>query len=255
MPALLCRGQPEWGFGDEDEDRYVVRLKPGRQYLFFAIAPGFKFQGYDLPGLSAGDDIEIPQFKLQPEAAISGNVIDYRGRPIQNAKVDLAKSPTMSAHTDENGKFLLIPVATGKKMTASAHWGNLMGWTTCGPVETGAIQSGVVITLKPGWSLTGEVRMAEFGIDENGKQQITYRERMPHEKILYRVRDIGFFDTTVTDGDGLFSIDGLPPGHQVEIFASYGEVWIKQGEGMIFNSVFTREGDKDVVVPFVLRKK
>lgn len=229
--------------------RYEVKLKAGMNYVIYASAKGYKFE-YEDYALGGEDRAEVPPLALEVETSISGRVIDESGRPVQGAEVDLTISASfMSAETDKEGRFVLVPVKTGRALTVGAYRDNLVGWTPVKPLKTGVNLSGVTIIVKPGWAIKGEVRKVYYyPPDEKGKTIVKFGDLVPNTRVICRVSELGFAKHVFTNAKGRFKAIGLPSGQAVQFFA-HGKGSRRGMEG--YKPVWAHPDDEFVTVPFV----
>ena len=121
------------GVDTDSQGRFVLDLPAGGQWRVSGSAPGFRKQAYDEHGLYSsavvtGPGINVPAliFRLIPDAAIAGFVLDEAGEPVRNASVVLQEADPKSsdgvgnpnlnrqtANTDDRGHYEVSGIPPG----------------------------------------------------------------------------------------------------------------------------------------------
>ena len=197
-------------FSDEDGRFSIVGLPPGT-WLFEARAEGY---GPSLPAERvlplAGASGELT-LVLEAAARVAGRVLDPAGRPIAGARVTLqTDSEQMIArlagqldlpetHSDEEGAFSLEGLSGGELALVATHGEHAPSIITTVEVPAGGALDDVLLQLREGALLTGEVYDKE-GKEAGGAQII--------------LQDPGNWDTRMLKADarGTFRVENLRPG-------------------------------------------
>ena len=212
MLATLGADTEESSFED-DEGRF--RLEGVREGAWTLVA---RAEGH---GKSEEVVVDVPQAEGEdvliavPRAAsVSGVVLGPAGRPVEGAEVSLqfamsdfanmdARNDLMNrprAATEADGSFLLEGLTPGALTIEATH--ERYAVSSGAPVELEASEQveGVVLTLREGGTLTGEVFDAE-GEPDVGRQVLA---QIPAGRFEQRY--------VTTDGDGEFVLEHVTPG-------------------------------------------
>jgi len=195
---------------EDPQGAFVLRdLEPGR-WRVDASADGFGPMEPVVVALPRADTTPI-ELVLAPAATASGTVLDPDGRAIAGALVrphaetveriqqlrGNVKSP--EAHSAADGTFLLSGLAAGPNTLVAFHEGFASSEPVAIDATAAAPATGVVLRLRRGGTVTGEVFAAD------GK---------PAKNVQVVAQSPGSFDTnmTRTDGAGTFRYEHLTPG-------------------------------------------
>jgi len=204
-------------FGQEHIDKrisdengaFLVQLSQAGDWELSASQAGYaNSQPYALTLPLASDAQEIV-ITLEKEARVSGLVIDHNGRPVPGADVEFAtgepgwmrqvsSSKVPRTKADADGRFTLKGLRGGAiKLFASAK-DHAKSLETPVDVGAGEERGGVVLTLRVGGRLTGEVF-------DGGR---------PATSMLIQATLTVSADQSagLTDGNGRFAIEHLEPG-------------------------------------------
>jgi uncharacterized GH25 family protein len=170
-------------------------------------------------GPSARLEITLPQVEeeelvivLQPAAAVEGIVVDPSGHPIAGATVTIETDQQTSiarmqgsvevqeTHSDEEGNFHLAGLSAGAVGVIAKHGDFAPSESALVTVEAGMVIEHLVLNLRNGGTLTGEV----YGRDEELASGVTV--------MLQNPANLGIPTITKTDGKGFFRIEHVPPG-------------------------------------------
>lgn len=173
-------------------------------------------EGY---GASAPIEVSLPQsaeeplvIVLRPAAAVEGLVVDPTGRPVTGATVTVETDPQKNiarlrgnlrvpeTHSDELGAFRLDGLSAGTTGLIALHGEFAPSEAASISIEAGTVIENVVLTLRVGGTLTGEV----YGKDEELASGVTV--------IVQNPASIGTPTITRTDDEGFFRVEHLRPG-------------------------------------------
>lgn len=210
-PMAYMPGQSRQEKVADDEGRFTIDDLEDGPWKITIEAEGF--------GPSAPVELDLPLAKgsepllitLAPAATVTGLVLDPAGQPISGARVapelELAaaiqsarnQGPSIEAHTDDQGRFELTGLGTGKHSISARANGFAPSEPT--PVEVAAGQrvEDLVLTLRHGAVVTGEV----YGPDGEpaGGVRIVAQGQGTMETLLERA-----------DGQGTFRLEHVRPG-------------------------------------------
>lgn len=230
--ATLAGSGAMFGIGAERRDKAFDAAVDGR-FALVGLEPGtweveILAQGFatsarleiDVPRATGTD---VPVFELQPAAAVKGVVVDPLGTPVAGASVsvhlELARrieamqtGGAPEVFTDVDGIFEFTDLAPGNLNLVA----DLDGFAASAkvPVEliSGAVTQDVVISLRRGGTLTGQV----FGDDG-----------LPSKGRMVSIQDMPDYARqriATTDDDGAFEFASLEPGKwQVAAMPNYME--------------------------------
>jgi protocatechuate 3,4-dioxygenase beta subunit len=215
----------------EGKARLTPRVEPGRHPAVYVNAEGYlnEIRGLDLlPGVLQHLDV-----RLWRSAAVSGRVLDARGRPLQGVEVTGRRVAGYRGagpiQTDAEGRFTLEGLAEGP-VVVSASWN---GWLHA-RVEVVAPRSGLELSW-PVSAVSVEVR------DDQGQP---LREAFVRVQALDASGTVRWMDAPRPDAQGRAELDRLPPG-PVRLMAR----WPQQGfEWMAFKDLTLLPGQRDTVV-------
>ena len=187
--------------------RSVAAEDPAGAFTVEEVAVGevdvsISAEGYaerKVEGLSLEQDSEPAPLEilLEADAPIRGRVTDPAGAPIEEADVGVVDDggTTMRAGTDENGQYEVRGLTAGEtKLTFSAD-GYVPETRTIDSRESTRLD----VTLKRGLALKGEVVKAGVGVADAFVSAQSSAKGSSYQ-------------TTQTDDNGRFSLEGLVPG-------------------------------------------
>jgi RNA polymerase sigma factor (sigma-70 family) len=145
----------------DERGRYALRL-PATHHVVRATSPGYAAEERDL---WLASDYDHP-FHLNPEARVAGVVLDgTTGRPVAGARIGLEpgegkRPPVEGTTSDGDGRFELRGLDPGQ-YALGAREGERIGRSGSLVVRLGAVIEGVVLSIRPGLALAGEVTDAD----------------------------------------------------------------------------------------------
>jgi protocatechuate 3,4-dioxygenase beta subunit len=234
------RDEVSQDFESEDGTFTLSGVFPGN-WLVRATASGFSSPDDELPVTvpHGGPPLEL---RLDRAASVEGQVVDPAGNPVADAEVVPAgDDPMMSfwdnetyADTDENGRFQIEDCKpAGLSLVASAE-----GWADSEPVPVevapGGKATGVVIALRAGGRITGEVYDSEGNPDAGATVSVGRQSAFV---------GLGGEMTARADAGGRFTFEGVTPGtvtvtampSEEELFESMAE---SDGEEAAMMNIF-----------------
>ena len=200
-----------WQASEEGDGTFVAdRLRRG-EWELLVKAEGFGTSEKQTTTVPLAEETAPLRFQLHPAARITGIVLGTTGEPISGARVELEQdlaSRMNSAGTgelptavsDADGKFELDGMDAGPASLFASHEG--FASSTPMPVDAmaGAVVEDVVLTLRVGGTLTGEV-MGDDGEPAVGLMVM-----------VQRVPNYGTQHMLTSDADGAFEQEHLEPG-------------------------------------------
>ena len=151
-------------------------VDPG-DYYFTVKHAGFVDQTYKVTGLNrsegrlhltAGQELHDVEFRLVPQGAVSGKVVDEDGDPVGDAMVSASKysfasgrrrlQPADSAQTNDRGEFRLGKLPPGRYYLSAEVMGFNLAASIPPPPKDGSPEAGYVATYFP---RTTDVQVAE----------------------------------------------------------------------------------------------
>lgn len=171
-------------------------------------------EGY-APGEATG--IQVPsespvRLVLRPAATIEGRTVGADGEPVAGATVFVFPMDAMSfgrhpmrpgdagpSQSDEEGTFRIANVPPGLLELRAMAEGRQQAWLSNLEVRPGQNLRGIEVVLAPGAVVTGRV------LSPSGE---------PARQAEVRVQGTEVFAGTVTDGEGRYRLDGVPPGRR-----------------------------------------
>lgn len=218
---------PERRFESLVEGVFELAAPASRRLSVRVRAEGYAAARRDLawPRPTSGADEaaeELLEFALDRGSAARGRVIDAdTGAPLAGALVFSetdAPQPQVSAsaralpaslravRTDEDGRFELAHLSTGRQLLRALHEERAAGWSAPFDHAPWKPMPELVIALGGGGGIRGEVRRAN---GEPWAASFVVATRFDFE----RVHPCGLFATAVSDGRGRFELARLPAGH------------------------------------------
>ncbi|QDU83423.1 Nickel uptake substrate-specific transmembrane region [Planctomycetes bacterium Pla163] len=218
--ATLAGSGAMFGIGAERREKSFESADDG-YFALFDLEPGaWEIEvGAEGRSTSARREIDVPQaegadvpvFELALAAGVAGIVVDPAGTPVAGAgvsvRLDLARrieamqsGGVAEVFTDVDGRFLLEQLSPGSLNLVA----DLDGYAASAPTPVDAVAGvttqDVVIALRRGGTLTGQV----FGEDgQPSKGRMVSVQDMP---------DYAFQRIVTTDDDGAFELESLEPG-------------------------------------------
>jgi len=178
-------------------------------------------------------DIEGLKIIMDVGATIQGTVVDPSGKPVASAKVTNSReyafgSTTYSTNdevdsTGEDGLFTFTDAPIKVELKATKE-GLASSEEVALDLKPGESKSGVVLTLREAFSISGRVLNTA---------------RQPIEGASLNANGNGAYDHTTTAKDGTFELDGLPEG----IYSVYA-----YGKGPSKNVQGVKAGTKDLEI-------
>lgn len=199
---------------DTQAGTFDFTVQPGRHYIIYANAPGFRFQSRELDlsdvrPARPGEFVTVGlDFMLEKEPALEVHVIGPDGEPVEGAAVLVGPFQSMVSDlrgTDRRGNVRL-PVVAGRNLVVTATRGDFIGEAALGPLVPDTFV-GVTIQLTEGYRVTGTLR-APAGVD------------LAEIAVFFRVRRTGFWGYLWPNSEGEFVVKGLPRGDVVEFYAA-----------------------------------
>jgi hypothetical protein len=196
-------------FEDEAGRFELVGLAPG-DWEVYAIADGFGAPEAIQVTLSAGGNEEI-MFRLVRAASAAGVVVSSAGEPVSGATVEVdLGGPVWQASIESDfmrpkttsgseGVFLLEGITPGEVSLRASADGHARSEAVTLQLAVGQQLTDVVIPLRVGATLTGEVFDRDGGLASGRFIQATKMDTYDSEM-------------TFTDGEGQFRLEHLDPG-------------------------------------------
>ena len=167
--GMTAAGPPQsHAVATDPEGRFsFAGVEPGR-YMLSAEKTGYVRQQYGSRSgqfgsgtnltLDAGRKISNLEFKLMPQAVISGKVLDEDGEPLSNAMVSVLRqmplsrqpSATMGGSTNDIGEFRIANLTPGRYLLRAEYRGNMFGASPAPAPGKAEGAMGYVATYYPG---------------------------------------------------------------------------------------------------------
>jgi protocatechuate 3,4-dioxygenase beta subunit len=170
QPTMTMGPPPNTVVATDAEGKFTFsRVEPGR-YMLSAEKAGYVRQQYGSraaqmgPGttltIEAGQKITNIDFRLLPQAVITGKVVDDEGEPVPHVMVSMLRQmpmsrqplSTMAMSTNDVGEFRLANVAPGRYTIRAELRGGMPGMPTTTPAADPNVEGtlGYVSTYYPG---------------------------------------------------------------------------------------------------------
>jgi RNA polymerase sigma factor (sigma-70 family) len=186
--------------------RYVLAGLPAQSFELAASAPGY--QSARVPIALASGNPEPVDFRLSPEAALSGTVLDENRRPVAGVQVTATAGGDPLAHrgvlgratqSDGEGRFRIDRLAAAPLTLAFSHAAGVADW---GPFPMAAGENRTIeVVLGAGAQVAGTVRR-EDGHPASGA--VVYAQHQNRGPIRA--------DAALVGTDGRYQLAGLHPG-------------------------------------------
>jgi protocatechuate 3,4-dioxygenase beta subunit len=227
----------------DDKGHFAFHDLEAGRYALIADHPRYAKQTYGsrngllggtMLSLTAGQAMNDVTFKLQPNAVVSGKVLDADGDPVTSVMVAAMKGmylnakrqyiPLATAMTNDVGEYRLANLATGKYVISAMPMGPLSGdqafVTTYYPNAT-ETASAAPIMVPSGGEIGGmDIKMARIkAVHVKGK----VAGAAPDQNIVVRLaaKDAGILalvtgrNAPVNKSTGAFDIAGITPGSYI----------------------------------------
>jgi len=203
---------------------YRLQVAPGEATVWVRYAPsGYAWQpqrpgrerGKQTVQVAEGETVGDIDFEIEPEAVISGVVVDFEGKPVANALLVYSLYPEMEpAQTGADGAFRITGASPGTDMGVLARQEDppRAAFVSVTAPEAGEEPVDIRIELSACVRIEGKVE------DTNG-------DPIPDAKVRVRIRMPGMTyplgEPVTTDEEGAFEFDGavLAAVHQVTAVA------------------------------------
>ena len=201
-----------------DEDGYfLLESIPQGNYQLFAFKEGFKYSARGIPAFPNGiDDIDGLTIQLEHvdsgEHLIYGTVVDTRGNPIPDAKLQLGGVSTtditgveMTTEADMKGDFVFEGMSIGKYLLHVSAEG---GYASRNVVNV-YLDKPNIIELEAGALFRGTVLVKETGRPPAAGTRITAKPKFEFSEGLLSALENANFDsgyTSVEDQSGQFEM-------------------------------------------------
>ena len=229
----------------------IEKIEPGT-YMLYAERQGFVRQSYGarragMQGtnlkLSAGQEIKDLEFKLTPQAVITGRVVDEEGEPLARVSVQVLRRfyyqgqqrlmPSGGGQTTDTGEFRISELAPGRYWISANYRARMMAFGEAPRTSGDKPEEDYVITYYPGTADQAGARAIDVqagqeipGIDIRMQKTRVYRirgkvagEQAPRgTRLMLLPRDsgapfMGFMGAGASvRPDGTFEIGGVAPG-------------------------------------------
>lgn len=197
----------------------VVRLRTDDAGHFSARLPAGRYLGVATAGEHVAKRVTIDveaattqmDLRLAFSPSVRGLVVDETGTPLVGAVVSVGgafdpRAKTSRVVTDATGHFT-VPVHEGQELSLTARGNGRVARVVLGVVaDVGGFQQ-VVLQASEGRTVEGVVLRADGGALAFGA-------------VHYRVRALGLEGEAPTDGNGRFTLDGMPADQDVEVWAA-----------------------------------
>ena len=212
--AFFVPGQTEKRSFSDPDGRFAIEGLGSGTWALEARAAGYgpsQATEREIPGPKVLDESEELVLVLEPEANVAGKVLDPDGNPVSGAKVTLQteRERTVArlagqldlpeSYSDEEGAFVLEGLASGDLSLVATHRQYAASEPLPLELEAGEVHENVVLQLRKGARLSGEV------FDKEGKLAAG-------AQII--LQDPNNWDTRMqkTDVKGAFLVENLRPG-------------------------------------------
>jgi len=189
------------GGGKSGPDGSFVVDVPAGQVDLLALGPDGS-SGASAPlDLAPGERLDGVEIRLEAPAALTGQVLDAGGNPAPLAAVQVASlegAGLATATADREGRFAFERIAAGMVRVAASHRG---GVGVSAPIALGPGEPAEVVVRLGGATLAGRVEDGA-GRGIAGARVLAWPEGTPPAASV----------AATTDGDGAFSLAGLPAG-------------------------------------------
>lgn len=196
----------------------VVRVRTDADGNFAARVPAGRYVAYATAAdhvakkttLTVEEATTKMSLALAWSPSVKGVVVDETGAAIANAVVAMGnafdpRARATTVKTDENGRFAL-PVSEGQELALTARGDGKIGRAFVGTVDHIDRLQNLTIVATSGRTVSGAV----FTTDGSP---------LAFGGVHYRVRELGLEGEAPTDGNGRFTLDGLPADQDVEVWA------------------------------------
>lgn len=200
---------------------YRLRLPraPSQPFRLTALLPGYLPRGLAVEPhqVATGARDPLPTLVLQPAAAVSGTVVDARGRPVPDAELTIASRSNRrrgDAISGPRGRFFVAPLEPGGPVRLFAektgHAPTSVDLPRLQPHQT---VTGVRVVLQDGRSAHGRVVTAEDEPVAGAEVRLMpgLRENSLVERFFQRQRVLGR-DPSLSDAEGIFRFEHLAEG-------------------------------------------
>ncbi len=224
-PAAVRDDVPDSRAMTDGDGRFALaRLAPGTVYAVQAGRAGYAPVEHDLMALAPGEARDVPAWTLVPGRVAFGAVHDADDRPIEGVEVRVRiadgvprppGAPAMArAVTDAEGRFRLHapPVA---KVDIEARGGRFAPMAVQGlqlPASPEPADLGLLVLI-PGVAIEGTVRGPDGEPVAEAKVRVVAADATPAQALV----DETVVTEGISDDQGRFRIDGLPPDEPVRV--------------------------------------
>ena len=219
-------------FDERADGSFVLEgLRPG-SWKVVAAAEGYARAEERVLELPLADDSEVIVFVVPPAAGVAGVVLDSAGAPIEGAEVTLVqdlgarvrsaeRGDASRATSDGEGQFRLLGLDLGAHSIVAKREGFASSEPFACVLEGGRVQEDVVLRLRTGGTLTGEV----FGPDG---------EPLPGASVIVQITpSFSAQHMLSTEADGTFLVEHLEPGTwQVVCMPGLADGGVEDSENM-----------------------
>jgi hypothetical protein len=254
--AIFLPGESRGQDCDDPEGDFVLRDLEAGSWKIEAAAEGFGPMEPVALALPRADETPI-ELVLAPAASIAGRVLEPGGAPASGARVTLhadtaerigrlrgdVKAPEVLSA--EDGTFLLTGLGTGTSTIYAERAGSAPSETVAVETRAGEPSQGVVLKLRKGALVTGEV----YGAD--GK---------PAAGVRIVAQEQANWNTSMkrADGEGRFRLEALAPGswtitalleeNALDLEGGHSEATASMLDNMRFTMVQLDDGEEEHVV-------
>jgi len=191
-------------FVDPQGNFKLTNVEAGVVYVG-VTAEGFAPSQQPVSGVREGATVSGVVFKLDPGATIDGIVTDNNGTPVSGARIFFGNAPTNQwqidretvGTSDANGKFTITSVGPETTAVSAVH----------GDYAPGSAQ----VSIKPGGTAQVTIRLGGGGTVE-GRVTVAGQPAANQHVWIQRMAPSGQPLTGQTDGNGMYSIKGVPEG-------------------------------------------
>jgi hypothetical protein len=220
--ALPKGAMPEVLEVDDEGGRFVFQAVAPGTYTIFVQADGFAVARRTGLDLASGTPVEV-ELQLQRGTTVLGTVLDSRtgkgvsgavvlsesDAPLKVLPIDRAALEQLGfvrfAISGPGGAFELADVERGRQVLRASEGGLSVGWAEPFELEGAAPLSGLEIRMPPGGAVEGEVR-DELGAARAGMVVLASCTDFTKPRPCLSYKQV------LTDEQGYYLIDGLPPG-------------------------------------------